>query len=172
MLSDTLYEVRDERFRDLLVLNANLEELYSDCMWAEGPVWCEDWGHLIWSDIPNQRMLRWVPGRRGLGVPEPLQFFQRQHPRPSRTADHLRAWHASRDAHRARRRDHGPGRPVRGRAPQFAQRRGRASDGAIWFTDPTYGIISDYEGYTAEPEQDRRRVYRLDPDWRTDGSGR
>lgn len=164
MLSDTLYEVRDERFRDLLVLNANLEELYSDCMWAEGPVWCEDWGHLIWSDIPNQRMLRWVPGQGVSVFRSPSNFSN------GNTRDHqgrlITCEHGTRRVTRTE-----PGGAITVLADRFEGGRLNspndvvvASDGAVWFTDPTYGIISDYEGYTADPEQEHRRVYRLDSD--------
>lgn len=55
------YEIHDERFRLLIVGNAELEELYSGCRWAEGPVWFADLNCLLFSDIPNERMLRWVP---------------------------------------------------------------------------------------------------------------
>jgi gluconolactonase len=164
MLSDTLYEVRDERFRDLLVLNANLEELYSDCMWAEGPVWCEDWGHLIWSDIPNQRMLRWAPGQGVSVFRSPSNFSN------GNTRDHqgrlITCEHGTRRVTRTE-----PDGAITVLADRFEGGRLNspndvvvASDGAVWFTDPTYGIISDYEGYTADPEQEHRRVYRLDPD--------
>lgn len=55
------YEIHDDRFRHLIVGNAELEELYSGCRWAEGPVWFADLNCLLFSDIPNERMLRWVP---------------------------------------------------------------------------------------------------------------
>src|SRR5690606_26474291 len=58
----SIYEIHDERFRRLTVGSSPLEELYSDCRWAEGPVWFADTQCLIFSDIPNERMLRWVPG--------------------------------------------------------------------------------------------------------------
>ena len=61
------YEYYDKKFYDLTVPIAEVEELYNGNRWAEGPVWFNDGGYLIWSDIPNNRMLRWVPDL-GVGV--------------------------------------------------------------------------------------------------------
>jgi gluconolactonase len=58
----SIYEIHDERFKQMIVPSADLDELYSGCRWAEGPVWFNDLNCLLWSDIPNQRILRWVPG--------------------------------------------------------------------------------------------------------------
>ena len=52
---------------DLTVPTAAVEVLYDGCRWAEGPVWFDDGGYLVWSDIPNNRMLRWTPDQ-GVGV--------------------------------------------------------------------------------------------------------
>lgn len=57
----SIYEIHDERFKQMIVPSADLDELYSGCRWAEGPVWFGDQNCLLWSDIPNQRILRWVP---------------------------------------------------------------------------------------------------------------
>ena len=53
------YQIDDERFLYLTVGSAHLEKLYGGCRWAEGPVWFNDLGCLLWSDIPNQRILRY-----------------------------------------------------------------------------------------------------------------
>lgn len=60
-LTGDVYEYFDRRFRDLTVPIAGVEILYDGRRWAEGPVWFNDLGCLIWSDIPNNRMLRWIP---------------------------------------------------------------------------------------------------------------
>ncbi len=52
------YEYYDHRFRQLTVPIAKVETLYDGCRWAEGPVWIADGGYLVWSDIPNNRLLR------------------------------------------------------------------------------------------------------------------
>lgn len=157
------YEIRDERFRSLIVGNAGLEELYSGCRWAEGPVWFSDLDCLIWSDIPNQRLLRWVPDGQVSVFRQPSGFIN------GNTRD-LQGRLVS--------CEHGGRRVIRTEvdgsitvlADSYQGKRLNSpndvvvhADGSIWFTDPTYGILSDYEGYRADPEQDHRNVYRLDP---------
>ena len=61
------YDYVDPIFRDLTVPIAEIEVLYDKCRWTEGPVWFDDGGYLVWSDIPNNRLLRWVPDQ-GVGV--------------------------------------------------------------------------------------------------------
>ncbi len=160
----SIYEIHDERFRQLIVASARLEELYSECRWAEGPVWFADLNCLIWSDIPNQRMLRWVPDGTVSVFRSPSNFVN------GNTRDRQGRLISC---------EHGGRRVVRteidGTLTTLADRyQGKRlnspndvvvrSDGSIWFTDPTYGIKSDYEGYRAEPEQATRNVYRLDPE--------
>lgn len=74
------YEYVDKIFYDLTVPTVELEVLFDGCRWAEGPVWFNDGGYLVWSDIPNNRLLRWVPDIGGLGVSHSLQLHQRQYP--------------------------------------------------------------------------------------------
>ncbi|CDZ54141.1 SMP-30/gluconolactonase/LRE family protein [Neorhizobium galegae] len=159
----SIYEIHDDRFRHLIVGSAALEELYSDCRWAEGPVWFADLNCLIWSDIPNQRMLRWAPDGGVSIFRSPSNFVN------GNTRDRQGRLVSC---------EHGGRRVIRteidGSITVLADRyQGKRlnspndvvvrSDGSVWFTDPTYGIKSDYEGYRAEPEQDTRNVYRLDP---------
>ena len=70
------FEVFDERFRPLLRPDSRVERLYSGTVWAEGPVWFrEDGGYLLWSDIPNNRMLRWSERDGSVSVfREPANF--------------------------------------------------------------------------------------------------
>jgi gluconolactonase len=158
-----IYEIHDDRFRFLTIGSAGLEELHSDCRWAEGPVWFADMKCLIWSDIPNERMLRWADGT--VSVFRPRSNFVNGNTRDLQG--------------RLISCEHGGRRVVRTEidgtitvlADQYQGKRLNSpndvvvrSDGSIWFTDPTYGIMSDYEGYRAEPEQPTRNVYRLDPE--------
>ena len=122
--NDGLYEVFDKRFKSLMIGIAHLEKLADGCIWAEGPVWFADGGYLLWSDIPNNRMLRWMPEVGVSDVPRRVQQQQRQHPRPPGPARDLRAPDPPRDAHRAGRLDHRDRRQAQGQAPQFAERRG------------------------------------------------
>ncbi|MDQ0134478.1 gluconolactonase [Neorhizobium galegae] len=159
----SIYEIHDEAFRQLIVASAALEELYSDCRWAEGPVWFADLNCLIWSDIPNQRMMRWAP-EGGVSVFRSPSNFVNGNTR-DRQGRLISCEHGGRRVTRTE---------IDGSLTILADRyQGKRlnspndvvvrSDGSVWFTDPTYGIKSDYEGYRAEPEQDTRNVYRLDP---------
>lgn len=159
-----LYEIHDPRFRYLVVKSAALDELYSGCRWAEGPVWFADSGSLIWSDIPNQRMLRWVPDGGVSTFRAPSNFTN------GNTRDrHGRLVSCEHGARRVTRTEIDGSITVL--ADSFQGKRLNSpndvvvrSDGSVWFTDPTYGILSDYEGYKAEPEQTTRNVYRLNPE--------
>ncbi|NTF89909.1 SMP-30/gluconolactonase/LRE family protein [Agrobacterium rhizogenes] len=159
-----LYEIHDPRFRYLVVGSAALDELYSGCRWAEGPVWFADSGCLIWSDIPNQRMLRWVPDGGVSTFRTPSNFTN------GNTRDRQgRLISCEHGARRVTRTEIDGSITVL--ADSFQGKRLNSpndvivrSDGSVWFTDPTYGILSDYEGYKAEPEQATRNVYRLDPE--------
>jgi gluconolactonase len=156
------YEIRDPRFRDLLVSSAGLDELYTGCRWAEGPVWFNDGGYLLFSDIPNERMLRWIEGVGTSVYRAPSQFIN------GNTRDREGRLVSC---------EHGGRRVIRteidGTITTLAERyQGKRlnspndvvvkSDGSVWFSDPSYGILSDYEGYKAEEEQVSRNVYRLD----------
>jgi gluconolactonase len=158
------YEYIDRRFRDLTIPIAEVECLFDGCRWAEGPVWFADAGQLLWSDIPNRRMLRWVPD---LGV----SVFR---------ADSNHANGNTRDRQgRLVTCEHGTRRVTRTEpdgtitvvAETFRGRRLNSpndvvvkSDNSIWFTDPTYGILSDYEGFKAVSEQENCYVFRADPE--------
>ena len=158
------YDYVDKRFYDLAVPNAWLEKLYDGCRWAEGPVWFGDGGYLLWSDIPNRRMLRWIPDQ-GVSMFRADSNFANGNTRDLQ-GRLVTCEHGSR---RVTRTEPDGGMTVL--ADSFGGRRLNSpndvvvkSDGTIWFTDPTYGILSDYEGFKAEPEQDACRVYRLDPE--------
>lgn len=158
----SIYEIHDDRFRHLIVGSAGLDEHYGECRWAEGPVWFADLNCLIWSDIPNQRMLRWADGT--VSVFRSPSNFTNGNTR-DRQGRLVSCEHGGRRVTRTE---------IDGTITVLADRyQGKRlnspndvvvrSDGSVWFTDPTYGIKSDYEGYRAEPEQETRNVYRLDP---------
>jgi gluconolactonase len=157
------YEVHDPRFRLLLQPNAFLEKLTGDCLWAEGPVYFPATDLLIWSDIPNNRMLRWAPGM-GVGVYRAPSNFSNGNTR-DREGRLVSCEHGAR---RVTRTEHDGSVTVI--ASHFDGKKLNSpndvivdSEGAIWFTDPDYGIISDYEGYRAESEIGRCNVYRVAP---------
>lgn len=164
MAEASIYEIHDPRFRQMIVTSAGLDELYSGCRWAEGPVWFNDANQLLWSDIPNQRILRWTP-EGGVSVYRQPSNFTNGHTR-DRRGRLISCEHGTRRVTRTE-----VDGSITVLADRFEGRRLNSpndvvvkSDGTIWFTDPTYGIMSDYEGYHADPEQPTRNVYRLDPE--------
>lgn len=156
------YEYIDERFRALTLPNTQLERLYDGCRWAEGPVWFNDGGYLLWSDIPNQRILRWIPDQ-GVSVFRHDSNFANGNTRDLQgrlvTCEHgtRRVTRTEADGSITVIADSYQGKRLNSPNDVVVHR-----DGAIWFTDPTYGILSDYEGFKAEPEQEGRHVYRVD----------
>ena len=89
---DAFVRVLDPSFNKYRLPLASVERLYTGCRWSEGPVYFGDGRYLLWSDIPNNRVLRWDEeiGQRH-GLPQALEQRQRPHPRPARPADRLRA---------------------------------------------------------------------------------
>ncbi|WP_394691775.1 SMP-30/gluconolactonase/LRE family protein [Hoeflea sp.] len=163
MAEGSIYEIHDPRFRQLIVPSAGLDELYSGCRWAEGPVWFNDAKQLLWSDIPNERILRWTP-EGGVSVYRQPSNFANGLTR-DRQGQLVACEHGTRSVTRTE-----PDGSITVLSDGFEGARHNSpndvvvkSDGTVWFTDPTYGILSDYEGYRADPEQPTRNVYRLDP---------
>lgn len=166
------YLIEDPRFLHLTVGSAALDQLATGFRWAEGPVWFSDLGCLLFSDIPNQRIMRWsesAPGGGGLTVfRQPSNFSNGQ--TRDRQGRLVTCEHGTRRVTRTE-----IDGTISVLADSFQGKRLNSpndvvvsSDGAIWFTDPTYGILSDYEGYQAAPEQPVRGVYRLDPSGQLD----
>ncbi|MDR5815851.1 SMP-30/gluconolactonase/LRE family protein [Caballeronia sp. LZ033] len=154
-------EVHDPRFRLLLQPNAFLSKLTDQCLWAEGPVYFPASDLLIWSDIPNNRMLRWAPGM-GVGVHRAPSNYSNGNTR-DREGRLVSCEHGAR---RVTRTEHDGSVTVL--ADKFEGKRLNSpndvivdSRGEIWFTDPDYGILSDYEGYRADSEIGRCNVYRV-----------
>lgn len=162
LVSDA-YEYYDPRFRTLTVPIAAVEKLHDGCRWAEGPVWFGDGGYLVWSDVAENRMLRWVPGL-GVSVFRAPSNNANGNTRDRQgrlvTCEHLtrRVTRTEPDGSITTLADRHDGRRLNSPNDVVVK-----SDGSIWFTDPTYGILSDYEGARAEPEQGGCHVYRVDP---------
>ena len=98
---DPAVEVLDDRFSKYRIGNAVVERLFTGCRWAEGPVWFGDARCLIWSDIPNNRMLRWTEETEEVSVyRSPTGHSKRQHARPAGQTRHLRAHRPPRIPHR------------------------------------------------------------------------
>jgi len=162
-LPDPCVEVLDERFLPLRLFSATLERLATGCYWAEGPVWFGDARFLLWSDIPNNRILRWDDCSGSVST------FRN----PSNHANGL-----ARDRQgRLLACEHGTRRVTRTEydgsitvlVDRFEGKRLNspndivcASDGGVWFTDPVFGISGWWEGTPATPELPHG-VYRIAP---------
>jgi len=161
---DPAVRALDPRFDRCRVHNAAVERLATGYRWVEGPVWFGDHRCLVWSDIPGNRMLRW---NEATGVVTPFRSpadFANGHTRDRQgrlvSCEHLtrRVTRTEHDGSITVLIDRFDGKPLN--APNDVV---VASDGSVWFTDPGYGILSDYEGRRAALELPTA-VYRLDPE--------
>lgn len=157
------FEILDyERFRHKLVTNAKVDTLHTGTLWGEGPVWFADTQTLLWSDLPNNRILRWVEGGGVSVFRQPSDFANGNY--RDRQGRLVTCESGSR---RMTRTEHDGTITVL--ADSFEGKRLNSpndvvvsSDDAIWFTDPPYGILSDYTGTRAESELGRNCVFRID----------
>ncbi len=156
------YEILDDSFRTYLLSNVKLKKLATGFDWAEGPVWIGDSGFLLFSDIPNNKVYRWND-ELGLSTFLSPSNFANGHYRDLQ-GRLISCEHGSRSLTRM---EHDG--TITTLADRYMGKRLNSPndvvvklDGTIWFTDPYYGIISNYEGYKAEPELPGG-VYRYDP---------
>ncbi len=152
----------DPRFEKYWLKLSCVERLYTGCRWAEGPVWVGDARMLLWSDIPNNRMLRWEEETGSVSVFRKPSNFANGNTRDRQgrmvTCEHggRRVTRTEIDGSITVLMDSFEGKRLNSPNDVVVK-----SDGSIWFTDPTFGILGDYEGYKAEPEIDAN-VYRID----------
>lgn len=164
----TVIEVLDARFAPVASSTAPLERLCTGAVWSEGPVWLPKTAELLWSDIPNNRMLSWH-AQRGMQVWQDAVEFTNGHVLEADGAL-LHCSHGRRAI--VRTRFDAAGRPL-GDDIVVDRYQGRRlnspndiivkRDGSLWFTDPPYGILSDHEGHHADSELGRCYVFRFDP---------
>jgi len=157
------FEVLDDRF-GRCGGDDRMERLHDGCRWAEGPVYVPAGRFLVWSDIPNDRLLRWDETTGVVGV-----FRQPANYANGQTLDGAgRLLTCEQGTRRVTRTEHDGSITVI--ADRYDGKRFNSpndvvvrSDGSIWFTDPSYGIDSNYEGFQAESEIGACHVYRVDP---------
>lgn len=161
-------EVLDPRFADVARRAGPLQRLCTGATWSEGPVWLRETGEVLWSDIPQDRMLAWHP-ERGLSVWRDRVDFTNGHTR-ERDGALLHCSHGQRAIVRTRLGADGAALGDELVVDRYQGRRLNSPndvvvsrDGAIWFTDPPYGIVSDREGHRAESELGDCYVFRFDP---------
>ena len=158
------YLLLDPVFESLIRPEADLRRLADGCEWAEGPVWLPEEEALVWSDIPNDRMLRWSEAD---GV---TLFRTPSHYANGNTLDREgRMITCEHTAHRVSRTE--PDGSVVSLVDRYRGRRLNSpndvvvkSDGTIWFTDPPYGILSEREGRVRASEMNGNFVFRLNPE--------
>jgi gluconolactonase len=160
----TGFEVLDPRFAACLIGHARVERLWTGARWLEGPAWFPAGRYLVCSDIPNNRMLRFDECDGSVSV-----FRQPANNSNGNTVDgQSRLVTCEHQARRVTRTEHDGSITVI--ADKYQGKRLNSpndvvvkSDGSIWFTDPPYGILHDYEGGRAEAEIGNNNVYRVDP---------
>jgi gluconolactonase len=154
----------DERFQRLVISTARLEKLYEGCRWAEGPAYFPAGRYLIWSDIPNDRMLRFDETSNSVSIfRSPAghsngNTVDRQGRLVSCEHGNRRVSRTEHDGSITTLASHYNGNRLN--SPNDAVVK---SDDSIWFTDPAYGIDSDYEGHKSDSEIGACHVYRVDP---------
>ena len=157
-------EVLDPRFNKYKIGNAAIERLWTGARWSEGPVWFGDGGYLLWSDIPNNRILKWEESNGKVSVYRKPSNYSNGHTR-DRQGRLISCEHGSRSVTRTEYDG-----TITVLMDAFAGKRLNAPndvavhpDEHIWFTDPGYGIMLNYEGHIADFELPTA-VYRLAPD--------
>jgi len=156
------FEIREARFGHFLLSNASLETLASGFRWIEGLVWMGDAGCLLFQDLPSNRTMRWTEGQ-GVSVYRSPSSYANGQTR-DRQGRLISCSHRERclfrtelDGAVTRLIDRHDGRRLN--SPNDVAVK---SDGSIWFTDPLYGIQTDYEGARQTSEQPPA-LYRFDP---------
>jgi gluconolactonase len=155
--------IHDDRFLFLTLPTVHLERLSTGMLWTEGPVYFPQGDYLLWSDIPNNRMLQWIEGV-GSRVFRANSNNSNGNPR-DREGRLVTCEHLTRRVTRTE-----PDGSITVIADSYDGKRLNSpndvvvkSDGTIWFTDPPYGILSDFEGRKSEQEQAACFVFRCDP---------
>lgn len=158
------YEILDDQFRSCINQSARVEKLFEGCRWAEGPAWFPAHRTVVWSDIPNDRIMRWDETSGQTSVFRSPAGNTNGHT-VDRQGRLISCEHGNR---RVTRTEHDGSITViadnldgkRLNSPNDVVVK---SDGTIWFTDPSYGILSDYEGNKGESEIGGCHVYCADP---------
>lgn len=156
------FEIVDPAFKSLILPNVHVDLLYTGGRWLEGPVYVPAARHLLFSDIPNNRVMRYDDVAGTVAAFEAPSNFANGHTL-DREGRVISCEHLTRSVIR---REHNGSQTVL--ADRFNGRRLNSpndviadSKGNVWFTDPTYGISTPYEGSLADSEVGYRNVYRL-----------
>ncbi|MBM3219691.1 MAG: SMP-30/gluconolactonase/LRE family protein [Candidatus Rokubacteria bacterium] len=153
----------DDSFARYRLNQTKVERLCTGFRWAEGPVWFGDVRCLLWSDIPNNRIMRWDEATGAATVFRQPSNFANGNTR-DRQGRLITCLHGGRSVVRTEYDG-----TITTLAERYDGKRLNSpndvvvkSDGSIWFSDPVFGILGYYEGYKAEPEGPVTCVYRID----------
>ncbi|NGM86908.1 SMP-30/gluconolactonase/LRE family protein [Parapusillimonas sp. SGNA-6] len=144
--------------------SAGIERIASGCRWAEGPVWFGDGRYLLWSDVPNDRILRWDETSGQVHVFRQSSNYANGNTRDRQgrliTCEHLgrRVTRTEYDGSITVLASYYQGRRLNSPNDVVVK-----SDGSIWFTDPPFGIVGYYQGEKAVQELPSS-IYRIDAD--------
>jgi gluconolactonase len=158
-----IISVDPRRFGRYVLFNTPMQRLHVGSMWAEGPAWNGVGRYMVWSDIPNNLQYRWIADDNRVTVFRNPSGYSNGNTF-DREGRQLSCEHAGRRV--ARYEANGTVTTI---ADKFENKRLNSpndavvhpGDGSIWFTDPTYGINGDYEGFRSTPES-KQAVYRVD----------
>lgn len=156
----------DPRFENYWLKLSAVERIATGCRWAEGPVWFGDGRYLLWSDIPNNRILKWEEETGAVSIYRKPSNFANGNTRDRQgrliTCEHggRRITRTEYDGSITVLIDSFDGKRLNSPNDVVVK-----SDNSVWFTDPPFGILGNYEGNKATPELEAN-VYRLDPDTR------
>ena len=159
---DAAVQILDERFARYRIFSAAVERLWTGGRWTEGPVWFGDGRYLLWSDLPNDRILKWEEETGHVGVFRRPSGFANGNTRDRQgrlvTCEHggRRVVRTEYDGSLTVLLERWQGKQLNSPNDVVVK-----SDGSIWFTDPPFGIQGDYEGHKAESEVPQA-VYRID----------
>lgn len=164
VIEGTGFDVLEPEFARCFIGHVRVERLWTGARWSEGPAWCGGGRYLLWSDIPNDRLMRWDETDGSVSI-----FRQSANNTNGNTIDRqgrlVSCEHLTR---RVTRTEHDGSITVL--ADSWQGKRLNSpndvvvkSDGSIWFTDPTYGILSDYEGIASDSEIGACHLFRVDP---------
>jgi gluconolactonase len=160
---DPAIEVLDPSFAKYRIFSAAVDRLFTGTRWGEGPVWFGDGRYLLWSDIPNDRILKWEEETGRVSVFRKPSSFANGNTRDRQgrlvTCEHggRRVTRTEYDGNITVVLDSYDGKRLNSPNDVVVK-----SDGSIWFTDPPFGILGNYEGSEASPELPQN-VYRVDP---------
>lgn len=162
MLTDS-FDVIEPEFAAYAMGNVHVEKLYTGCRWSEGPVYFGDGRYFLWSDIPNNRIMRWDETDGSVSVFREPSRNSNGHTRDNQ-GRLISCEHSGRQVTRTEPdgsitvlADNYQGKKLNSPNDVVVKR-----DGSIWFTDPPYGILSEYEGDQSESEIGENYVFRID----------